>query len=113
MIFIPSTRCRSPHRRWQLKHHLAAEGCERNTIPPHIHLWGMTLLSEIEACLHSRPYVRYPTTFPILPICTLDTFIGQPLTHYLLLTKLMSNFIGFQVANVPTTGTAVMAELIN
>ena len=75
LIFIPSTRCHSLHRRWQLKHHLAAEGCEWNTIPPHSHIWRTcTLLSEIEACLHSRPSVLYPTTLPILHICPLDTF---------------------------------------
>jgi len=113
--FIPSTRCRSPHRRWQLKHHLAAEGCEWNTIPPHAHLWRTcTLLSEIEACLHSRPYAPYPTTLPILHICPLDTFSLVNLSpNYLPLTKLMSNLMGFQVATVPTTGTAVLAVLIN
>ena len=75
LIFIPSTRCCSPHLRWQLKHHLAAEGCEWNAIPPHSHIWRTcTLLSEIEACLHSRPSVLYPTTLPILHICPLDTF---------------------------------------
>ena len=97
-----------------LKHHLAAQECEWNTIPPHAHIWRTcTFLSEIEACLHSRSYAPYPTTLPILHICPLDTFIGEPLTYYLPWTKLMSISIVFQVENLPTTGTAVMAVLIN
>ena len=140
MNFISSTRCRSPHRRWQIKHHLAADVCEWNSIPPHTHFGGLwkaavtsmispaencgfacshlwktcTLLSEMEACLHSRPYAPYPTTLPILHICPLDTFssVNQS-PSYLTLTKLMSYLRGFQVATVPTTGTKVLAVLIN
>jgi len=73
-----------------------------------------TLLSEVEACLHSRSYVPYPTTLPILHICPLDTFsLVNHSPNYLPLTKLMLISIVFQVANVPTTGTEVLAELIN
>ena len=39
--------------------------------------------------------------------------IGEPLTQLPTINKLMSISIDFQVENVPTTGTAVMAVLIN
>jgi len=44
---------------------------------------------------------------------SLGHFIGEPLTHYLPLAKVMSVSIFFHAANVPTTDTEVLAELIN
>ena len=96
LIFIPFTRCCSPHLRWQLKHHLAGDGCEWNTIPTISHIRRTCrLLSEIEAFLHSRSYAPYPTTLPILNICPLDTFIGEPLTQLPTIDKTNVNFNSF------------------
>jgi len=82
------------HSPWQWYHKAAAN--ELHTIPPHSHIWRTcTLLSEIEACLHSRPYALYPTTHPIIQICPLDTF--HWLTTHLLPTidKTSVNFNSF------------------
>jgi len=94
---------------------LAAEGCKWKFIPPRApHFGGLweaavksikyhlrrtlgsrvatyeelcILLSEIEACLNSRPLYALSDDFPILPICPLDTFsLVNQSPNYLLLT---------------------------
>jgi len=77
-----------------LKHHLAAERCEWNTIQPHSHLWRTcTLLSEIEARLNSIPlYALSDNSFNPTYLSLGHSLIGEPLTQLPAINKTNVNF---------------------